>query len=46
MTAGLFLGLDRHTAARFSFLLALPSILLAAGYDIYKYLQAGSVADP
>lgn len=46
MTAGLFLGLDRHTAARFSFLLALPTILLAGGYDIYKYLQAGSAADP
>ena len=46
MTAGLFLGLDRHTAARFSFLLALPTILLAGSYDIYKYLQAGTDADP
>lgn len=46
MTAGLFLGLDRHTAARFSFLLALPTILLAGGYDIYKYLQGGAKADP
>ncbi|MGH8120568.1 MAG: undecaprenyl-diphosphate phosphatase, partial [Gammaproteobacteria bacterium] len=46
MTAGLFLGLDRHTAARFSFLLALPTILLAGGYDIYKYLQGGAAVDP
>jgi len=46
MTAGLFLGLDRHTAARFSFLLALPTILLAGGYDIYKYVQAGTGGDP
>jgi undecaprenyl-diphosphatase len=46
MTAGLFLGLDRHTAARFSFLLALPTIFLAGGYDIYKYIQAGSHSDP
>ena len=46
MTAGLFLGLDRRTAARFSFLLALPTITLAGGYDIYKYLQGGEQADP
>ena len=46
MTAGLFLGLDRHTAARFSFLLALPTILLAGSYDVYKYFQAGTEADP
>lgn len=46
MTAGLFLGFDRHTAARFSFLLALPTIMLAGGYDIYQYVQAGSAADP
>ena len=46
MTAGLFLGLDRHTAARFSFLLALPTIMLAGGYDIYKYLQGGTGAEP
>lgn len=30
MTTGLFLGLDRKAAARFSFLLSIPAILLAA----------------
>jgi undecaprenyl-diphosphatase len=33
MTAGLFLGLTRETAARFSFLLAIPTIALAGGYE-------------
>lgn len=33
MTAGLFLGLNRETAARFSFLISLPAI---AGAAIYK----------
>lgn len=45
MTAGLFLGLDRHTAARFSFLLSLPTIMLAGGYDIFKYMQGGEAID-
>jgi undecaprenyl-diphosphatase len=42
ITAGLFAGLDRAAAARFSFLLSLPSIV-AAGvkelYDEYKILK-------
>jgi len=39
ITAGLFRGLDRETAARFSFLLAAPAIAAAAlkkGWDIHK----------
>lgn len=36
ITAGLALGLDRHTAARFSFLLAIPVIAAAGGYGVYK----------
>ena len=32
MTAGLFMGLTREAAARFSFLLSVPTILLAGGY--------------
>lgn len=39
ITAGLFLGMTRDTAARFSFLLGIPAILLsglASMYDIYK----------
>lgn len=33
---GLLLGLDRKSATEFSFLLALPTILVATAYDIYK----------
>jgi undecaprenyl-diphosphatase len=36
ITAGLFAGLSRPAAARFSFLLSLPSILGAGLYDAYK----------
>jgi undecaprenyl-diphosphatase len=39
ITAGLFRGLDRHAAARFSFLLSTPAIggaALKACYDLYK----------
>lgn len=33
MTAGLFCGLSRKQASRFSFLLSIPIILLASGYE-------------
>jgi len=36
MTAALFMGLDRVAAARFSFLLSIPVILLAGGYQTWK----------
>ena len=36
ITAGLFLGLDRESAARFSFLLSIPAIALAGLYKLYK----------
>lgn len=36
MTAGLMLGLNRQAAARFSFLLSIPVIVLAGGYEAYK----------
>ncbi|MGL4422755.1 MAG: undecaprenyl-diphosphatase UppP [Gemmataceae bacterium] len=36
ITAGLFAGIDRATAARYSFLLSLPSILGAGLYSLYK----------
>lgn len=39
MTAGLMLGFDRYTSARFSFYLAIPTILLASGYEIYAYIE-------
>lgn len=36
ITAGLFAGMSRETAARFSFLLSLPSVLAAGVYQLYK----------
>ena len=34
---GLLLGLDRKTAAEFSFLLAVPTMLIATAYDVFKH---------
>ena len=39
MTAGLALGLTRTAAARFSFLLSVPVILMAGGYETLKLAQ-------
>jgi undecaprenyl-diphosphatase len=36
ITAGLFLGLRREAAARFSFLLSIPAVLASGGYELYK----------
>lgn len=41
LTAGLALGLDRSTAAWFSFLLGLPAITLAGLVEIFSLLKAG-----
>ena len=43
MTAGLMLGLTRNGAARFSFLLSIPTILMAGGYKGLKLLDDGNV---
>ena len=40
ITAGLFAGLSRDTAARFSFLLSLPSVLAAGVYQLYSAREA------
>jgi undecaprenyl-diphosphatase len=40
MTAGLFLGLSRETAARFSFLIAMPAIAGAAIFETVELLQS------
>lgn len=39
ITGGLFLGLSRETAARFSFLLSLPAVFAAGVYELYKERQ-------
>lgn len=41
LTAGLFMGLDRATAARFSFLLAIPAITLTGLVELNDALQGG-----
>lgn len=40
MTAALFMGLTRDGAARFSFLLSIPVIILAGGYETKKLLES------
>jgi len=41
ITAGLFTGLDRATAARFSFLLGIPITAAAGGYKLLGVLREG-----
>lgn len=41
ITAGLFLGLTRETAARFSFLLSVPAVAAAGLFKLKKELSAG-----
>jgi len=36
ITAGLFVGLTRETAARFSFLLSIPAVLASGFYEMYQ----------
>lgn len=45
MTAGLLMGLDRVGAARFSFLLSIPVIILAGGLETVKLVQAKTAVD-
>ncbi|BDI29359.1 undecaprenyl-diphosphatase [Capsulimonas corticalis] len=39
ITTGLLVGLDRESAARFSFLLSIPAITLAGLYKLYKVVH-------
>jgi undecaprenyl-diphosphatase len=45
ITAALMLGLTRQSAARFSFLLSIPVIVLAGGLETLDYLKVASVTD-
>lgn len=45
MTAGLMLGLDRESCARFSFLLSIPTILGAGLLVTYDLIQANETVD-
>ncbi|USR89457.1 undecaprenyl-diphosphate phosphatase [Phormidium yuhuli AB48] len=46
ITAGLFMGLERATAARFSFLLGLPAITLAGIVELGDVLEATETVGP
>ncbi|PZU96942.1 MAG: undecaprenyl-diphosphatase [Leptolyngbya sp.] len=41
LTAGLFMGLERSTAARFSFLLGVPAITLSGLVELEGFLETG-----
>jgi undecaprenyl-diphosphatase len=45
MTAGLFLGLTRKAASRFSFLLSIPTILMSGGLVTLDLLQSENSVD-
>ncbi len=45
ITAGLMLGLTAPAAARFSFLLSIPVIVLAGGVETLDYLKVASIKD-
>ncbi|WP_017444953.1 undecaprenyl-diphosphate phosphatase [Gayadomonas joobiniege] len=45
ITAGLMLGLNKTNAARFSFLLSIPIILIAGGYQTLKLVTSGEIVD-
>ena len=45
ITAGLMLGLTATAAARFSFLLSIPVIVLAGGVETLDYLSVANVGD-
>lgn len=45
LTAGLFLGMERETSAKFSFLLGLPAVVLAGAVELHVLLKAGLTLD-
>ena len=45
ITAALLLGLNRKASARFSFLLSIPVIVLAGGFEIMDYLSVAAIDD-
>lgn len=45
MTAGLALGMTRSAAARFSFLLSIPLIMMAGGYETLTLLEQAAPVD-
>lgn len=46
MTGALFLGIERATAARFSFLLSIPAVSAAGVYELFKERESLRAAGP
>jgi undecaprenyl-diphosphatase len=44
ISAGMFRGIDRGSAARFAFLMAIPVMLSAGVYELFALIQAGGLA--
>ncbi len=44
--AALALGLNRPASTEFSFLLGIPTLFAASGYEIYKVVRSPAVGDP
>lgn len=42
---GLLFGLSRQTATEFSFFLAIPTLIIASAYDVYKHRDLLALAD-
>ena len=45
ITAGLFMGLDRPAAARFSFLLSVPAVVLSGVFQLAEIVTGGAEAE-
>ena len=45
ISGGLFFGMDRKSAAEFSFIIAVPLMAVACLYDLLKVIQFMSIAD-
>ena len=45
MTMGMMLGLSKENAARFSFLLSIPGIMMPGGYLTYKLISSAEAVD-
>lgn len=45
ITAGLMLGMTREAAARFSFLLSIPVIILAGGLEVFELVESATTVE-
>ncbi len=45
ITAGLFLGFDRESAARYSFLLSVPAVVLSGAFELFSIVRGDAKVD-